>query len=70
MKKSLVVFYSKHGYTEDVSKRVAKAIDADLLNLYKERKVNLSNYDKIIIGSAIYAGGVGSKVKDFVADNI
>lgn len=66
MRKSLVVFYSKHGFTENVAKRVAKAIDADLMNLSVKRDVDLSKYEKVIIGSAIYAGNVNGKVKVFV----
>lgn len=45
-KKVLVVYFSHTGTTEDVAKKVAKAADADLLEIY-EKNSYTQNYDKL-----------------------
>jgi len=70
MTKTLVVFYSKHGYTQNLAKQATKITNGDYLNLAKEKDTDISEYDKIIIGSGIYAGSASRKIKKFINNHI
>lgn len=65
--KTLVVYGSKYGATEICAKRIAKGLkgEVDLINLKEQKEISLEAYDKVVIGSAVYAGMLRKEVKAF-----
>ena len=58
MNKIVVVYRSKSGYTKKYAEWIAKTTGADLLLGNNTRIDDLLNYDTIVFGGALYAGGI------------
>lgn len=55
----IVVIYSSHyGYTKKYAEWIAEGLKADLCEKSKVKPMDLTNYDVIIYGGGLYAGGV------------
>ena len=69
---TLIVFSSKHGCTEKCTDFLAKELNnkPDIVNLKSYKDVNLSLYDKVIIGGSIYMGKVQKEVSEFCLKNL
>ena len=68
----LIVYGTKHGSTKliaDMIKSSLKECDVDIVNL-RESQADVSQYDRIIIGSAVYMGRIRKEVKKFIEQNI
>ena len=66
--KSAVIYTSKLGNAKKVAERIAKALDADLIKIGKE-KIDISGYDRIIVGSGVYAGSISKAMDRFITEN-
>jgi len=76
--KYAILYASKAGGTEN-SARILKDklvfeheiddADVNLINLFDNSSPNLSSYDKIIVGSGIYAGKPSKKILSFLEKN-
>lgn len=64
---TVVVYGSKLGSTKAAAEYIAKKLNADVFPA--SEPVDLSKYDKIIIGSGVYAGKPAKAVSNFVASN-
>ncbi|MEA5018331.1 MAG: flavodoxin domain-containing protein [Erysipelotrichaceae bacterium] len=67
----LIAYASKYGATAEAAKKLAaylKDAELEIKDLTKD-KVDLSRYDRVIIGGPIYAGSLHSAVKKFVSAN-
>jgi menaquinone-dependent protoporphyrinogen oxidase len=64
---TLIVYASKYGCTEKCAKLIAKELNdkVDIINLKKVKDMNLSKYDKVIIGGSIYIGKIQKDVAEF-----
>ncbi len=58
MKKTVVVYTSKYGSTEKYAKWIAEALQADLFASSGVSVEQLQNYETIVYGGGIYAGGI------------
>jgi menaquinone-dependent protoporphyrinogen IX oxidase len=58
MKKAVVVYQSKHGATEKYAKWISEELRCDLYERNHIKPVDLKQYDTIIYGGGLYAGGV------------
>jgi len=67
--KTLIIYASKHGTCEKIVKTISKKIKCDVKNLNIVDSIDLSQYNKIIIGGPIYAGSIHKKIKQFVNEN-
>ncbi len=54
----LVTYASKYGYSEQYARWIAEALDCDLRECKKVDAAMLKQYDIIIHGSGLYAGGL------------
>ncbi len=65
--RTLILYASKYGFTENVSNLLADHIEGDVVveNCGKDYSVDLTKFDNIIIGSSIYVGRPNSAVLDF-----
>lgn len=70
--KTLIIYSSKYGSTKDCAELLKNKLDgtADILNIQEKKKVNLDNYDTIILGSSIYVGSVSKKLKEYCNQNL
>jgi len=70
--KTLIVYESRQGYTHKCAKEIESLLDGSVV-LVKAKDANkeaLEQYDLIIIGSAVYAGGIPSSIKRFSNRNL
>lgn len=68
--KTLIVFVTKNGTTEECAQRLRERLgraDTDLVNLRVQKVPDLDAYDCIILGSYIHYGNIGKRVKHFAA---
>lgn len=63
--KSIILYSSKYGTTEKIAKDLAKALQCDIKSL-DDKKVNISDYEQIIIGTSIYMGRMRKPVQKFL----
>jgi len=66
--KTAIIFRSKHGTTETVSRTMAQKLSTDevtLIDLKKYPKPNLQDFGRIVVGGSIHAGAVQKQVKNF-----
>lgn len=66
--KGLIVYYSKYGGCEEITRQLQTRLDVDCVNV-KSFNQNLNDYDYIIIGFSVYVGMLSSKCKSFIQDN-
>lgn len=67
-----IIYKSKHGCTKHAAEMVKNRIssgEVDIIDLGSE-KISLDDYDCVIIGGSIHAGGIQKKVQDFCANNM
>jgi len=74
MKKSIaIVFATTHGTTEMVAYELITRIGEDramAINLKNVKKVDLSQFNNVIIGGSIHAGKLNSRVTTFCNENL
>lgn len=63
MKKTAVIYQSKYGHTQKYAAWLSEALKADLLPARTVKPQQMAEYDIIIFGGGLYAGGLnGSKL--------
>lgn len=69
--KTLILFASKYGGAEKCANLLSEKLNDDfnIVNLKQTKNIQISDYDKIIVGCSIYAGNVDAEVKDFCSLN-
>lgn len=70
--KILIVYSTKHGCTEKCANKLKNRLtgEIELLNLKYSIKIDLNNYETIIIGGSIHVGQIQKKVKQFCRNNL
>ncbi|QUH27056.1 flavodoxin domain-containing protein [Serpentinicella alkaliphila] len=70
--KTLIVYSTKYGCTEKCAKKLSEKLKGsiDLVNLKEGKKIDISLYDKVIIGGSIYIGKIQNEVVNFCKDNL
>ena len=68
-----IIYVSKHGTTEKVAGLIAEKLtgsnEVELFSLTKKSTPDISRYEMVILGSAVYAGNVSGKMKAFCKAN-
>ena len=69
---TLVAYATKYGCTEKCARILSEKLtgNVDLYDLKASKSINLSKYDKVIVGGSIYAGKVRKEVSDFCSINL
>ena len=69
--KTVIIYISKHGTSERIARLLNSHLlgQADLVNLKKNRFVDLSKYDQVILGSSIHAGRNQKRMQRFCEKN-
>jgi len=69
--KTVIVYATSHGTTEKVANIIASKLgNATLINLKKGGHIDLTQYQQVIIGGSIHAGGIQRKVREFCQRNM
>lgn len=70
--KTLVAYGTKHGCTEKCATILSEKLEGkvDLYNLKETKDVELSEYDKVVIGGSIYMGKIQKEVVEFCSKNL
>lgn len=69
---TLIAYASKYGCTERCAEKLAQSLGekVDLYNLKSGKFLDISQYNKVIIGSSVYVGKVHKEATDFCARNL
>ena len=70
--KTAIIYYSKKATTQKAAKIISEKLNSQegLIDLKNKPFIDISTYERIIIGSPIYAGNSHNKVKKFIASNL
>lgn len=69
---TLIVYASKYGCAEKCANLLSKDLtgNVDLINIKENQNVNLSQYEKVIIGGSMYIGKIQKEVTAFCNKNL
>jgi len=70
--KTLIVYASKHGSAKNAAEKLAKAFgqDTEVNNVRNITRIDLEDFDRIIIGGSIHAGRIQGQIKTFAQRNV
>jgi menaquinone-dependent protoporphyrinogen oxidase len=67
---TIILYATKHGAAADIAQRIAKQIENAVTYDLKQGNIpQLNEYDCVIIGSSVYAGGFRKEAKSFLSKN-
>jgi len=66
------LYATKYGCVEQCGKAIAEKLNGamDFYNLKSKKQVDLTQYDRVIIGGSIYVGKIQKEVTQFSLDNL
>lgn len=69
---TLIVYATKHGSTEKCAKMLSEKLSGniDLYNLKDVKDLNISKYDRVIIGGSIHIGKIQKEISEFCSKNL
>ena len=70
--KTAIIYFSKHGTTEKVAYLIGKQLYADkveYISLKENKAPDIQMYDKVILGTSIYAGHSSKQMKSYCFNN-
>jgi len=69
---TLIVYATKYGCAQKCAMELSKELkhNVELINLKEKSNVDLSKYDRIIIGGSVYIGRIQKEVTDFISNNL
>jgi len=68
--KTLILYATKNGAAAEIATRISMKIEGAVTqNLKDDAALNFADYDCIVVGSAIYAGGFRREAKAFLNNN-
>lgn len=70
--KTLIIYATRYGSAESCAKMLSEKLtgNVDLHNLKEGQHVDLSQYEKVIIGGSIYVGKIQKEVGEFCTNNL
>ncbi|MEA4977906.1 MAG: flavodoxin domain-containing protein [Methanomassiliicoccaceae archaeon] len=69
MTETVVIYASKLGSTGKTAHYIAEELGADIFDLKEQSIIDLSRFDRVIIGTGIYAGKPNKLVASFIQHN-
>jgi menaquinone-dependent protoporphyrinogen oxidase len=69
---TLIAYASKYGSTEKCAGMISRELNsqADVINLKETKDVDLSKYDRVIIGGSVYIGKIQNEAAEFCKKNL
>lgn len=71
--KTAIIYASSHGSTGKVAHQIAEKLESEknqIFDLKEESNIDLSEFDRVIIGGSIHAGQIQVRVKKFCNQNM
>lgn len=71
--KALLLYSSREGQTQKIIRTIADQLDGyecDIVNLHECSQVDITVYDKVLIGASIRYGHLNSKLYEFISRNL
>src|SRR5690554_2051567 len=70
--KTLIVYATKYGCTKKCAEILGEKLEGevDLCNIKNVESIDLTQYDKVVIGGSIYAGQLQKGLRDFCSEKI
>lgn len=70
--KTLIVYGTKYGCTEKCARILSEKLtgEVDMYNLKGLKDVDISQYDKVIIGGSIHIGKIRKEVEEFCSEKL
>ncbi len=70
--KTAVIYATKHGCADKCAHTLANELDINtkLFNVETDNKIDIDQFDTIIIGGSIHAGMLNKKVKSYIDKNL
>lgn len=71
--KTAILYASSHGTTEKVARKIAQMLDNEntvIINLKRSPKIDVSDFETIILGGSIHAGAIQGAIKSFYKKNM
>lgn len=68
---TLIIYASTYGYTEEMVNKMINESNHqfDSINILKNKNIDLTKYENIVIGSCIYVGQINKELKKFLSNN-
>ena len=65
--RTLIIYSSKYGAAKEVAEKIKRGIkaDCDLMSIQQEKEMDLGKYDRVLLGTSVYAGQIGKELKAF-----
>jgi len=67
--KTIILYATKYGATAEIARRLGEQLGGAVLHDLKQSVPDLSGFDRIIIGSSVYAGSIRKEAKNFMTKN-
>jgi menaquinone-dependent protoporphyrinogen oxidase len=70
--KTAIIYATTHGTTKKIAQMIAAKLGSDsctLIDIKRTPKVNLTDYDQLVIGASIHAGNIQSDMRNFLKKN-
>jgi len=68
--KTLILYATKYGATATLARRIANHIEGSVIHDLKEGCLpSLDGFDRVVIGSSIYAGMIRKEAKTYITQN-
>lgn len=69
---TLIIYATKHGSTKRCAELLSSKLTGkvDLCNIKEDKVPELTAYDKVIIGGAVYAGSIAKELSGFCTKNL
>ena len=70
--RNLIIYGTKYGCTAECANKLAASLEGqtDVLNVEQNATIDVSVYDRIIIGSSVYMGQINKKLKKFIEEHL
>jgi menaquinone-dependent protoporphyrinogen oxidase len=69
MMNTAVIYTSKLGRTRKTAKYIAESVGADIFDLKEQSVIDLSRFDRILIGTGVYGGRPAGAALEFAERN-
>lgn len=69
---TLIVYATKYGCAEKCAMELSKEFDGnvEIINLKENKRIDLVEYENVIIGGSVYIGKIQKEVADFINQNL
>lgn len=70
--KTLIVYGTKYGCAQKCAMELSRELNDEIkiVNLKDKINIDLSNYDRVIVGGSVYIGRIQKEVTDFINGNL